>query len=93
MKKKKLKYIGFGGFGNQVRDVLHIKDLCEIVEIQIKKFNIIYNKLFTIGGSSKNSISLKKLTLICQKITNNKIKFSKVKKTSIYDLPYHVSSN
>ena len=33
---KKLKYIGFGGFGNQVRDVLHIKDLCEIVEIQIK---------------------------------------------------------
>ena len=93
MIKKKLKYIGFGGFGNQVRDVLHIKDLCEIVEIQIKKFNVIYNKLFTIGGSSKNSISLKKLTLICQKITNNKIKFSKVKKTSIYDLPYHVSSN
>ena len=32
-----------------------------IVEIQIKKFNVIYNKLFTIGGSSKNSISLKKL--------------------------------
>ncbi len=91
--KKKLKYIGFGGFGNQVRDVLHIKDLCEIVEIQIKRFNIINNKIFTIGGSLKNSISLKKLTLICQKITNNKIKFSKVRKTSIYDLPYFVSSN
>ncbi len=91
--KKKLKYIGFGGFGNQVRDVLHINDLCEIVEIQIKRLNTIFNKTFTIGGSSKNSISLKKLTLICQKITSNKIKFSKVKKTSIYDLPYFVSSN
>ena len=91
--KKKLKYIGFGGFGNQVRDILHINDLCEIIEIQIKSLNTIFNKTFTIGGSLKNSISLKKLTLICQKITNNKIKFSKVKKTSIYDLPYHVSSN
>ena len=91
--KKKLKYIGFGGFGNQVRDVLHINDLCEIIEIQIKSLNTIFNKTFTIGGSIKNSISLKKLTLICQKITNNKIKFSKVKKTSIYDLPYFVSSN
>ena len=67
--------------------------MCEIVEIQIKRFNIINNKIFTIGGSLKNSISLKKLTLICQKITNNKIKFSKVRKTSIYDLPYFVSSN
>jgi len=91
--KKKLKYIGFGGFGNQVRDILHINDLCEIIEIQIKSLNTIFNKTFTIGGSLKNSISLKKLTLICQKITSNKIKFSKVKKTSIYDLPYFVSSN
>ena len=91
--KKNLKYIGFGGFGNQVRDVLHVKDLCEIIEIQIKKFNTIYNKLFTIGGSSKNTISLKNLTKICEKITKNKIKFSKIKKTSIYDIPYFVTSN
>ncbi len=91
--KKNLKYIGFGGFGNQVRDVLHVKDLCEIIEIQIKKFNTVYNKLFTIGGSSKNTISLKNLTKICEKITKNKIKFSKIKKTSIYDIPYFVTSN
>ena len=52
--KKKLKYIGFGGFGNQVRDVLHINDLCEIIEIQIKSLNTIFNKTFTIGGSIKN---------------------------------------
>lgn len=91
--KKNLKYIGFGGYGNQVRDVLHIKDLCEIVNIQIKKFNSIYNKTFTIGGSSKNKISLKKLTKICEKITRNSINFTKIKKTSIYDIPYFVTSN
>jgi CDP-paratose 2-epimerase len=84
--KKKLKYIGFGGFGNQVRDVLHINDLCKIIEIQIKNLNTIFNKTFTIGGSLKNSISLKKLTKICQKITNNKVKFTRIKKTSLYDI-------
>ena len=27
----KLNYIGFGGTGKQVRDVLHIEDLCELI--------------------------------------------------------------
>ena len=31
LKKKKMKYIGYGGFGNQVRDVLHIDDLSELI--------------------------------------------------------------
>ena len=34
--KKKLFYIGFGGRGNQVRDIIHIDDVCEIVLLQIK---------------------------------------------------------
>ena len=32
--KKKLSYIGFGGHGNQVRDVIHIDDVCEIIYLQ-----------------------------------------------------------
>jgi len=91
--KKKLKYVGYGGFGNQVRDLLHVYDLCEIIEIQIKKMNTIYNKLFTIGGSKNNAVSLKNLTKICEKITKNKIKFDIIKNTSIYDIPYFVTSN
>lgn len=91
--RKKLNYIGFGGFGNQVRDVLHIYDLCELIFIQINKFNKVFNKTFNVGGSKKNYISLKKLTELCQKITKNKIKFSKIKKTSIYDIPYYISNN
>ena len=64
--KNKLNYIGYGGFGHQVRDVLHIYDLCELIEIQIKKINYINNKLFTVGGSIKSNISLKKLTEISE---------------------------
>ncbi len=93
LNKKKLNYIGYGGYGNQVRDVLHIHDLCELIILQIKKFNKIHNKLFTIGGSKKSYTSLINLTKLCQNITGNKIKIGKIKKTSIYDIPYYLSDN
>ena len=93
LNKQKLSYIGYGGHGNQVRDVLHIKDLCRLILIQIKKMNKINNKLYTVGGSSISFTSLINLTNICQKITKNKIKFTKQKKTSIYDIPYYITNN
>ena len=91
--KKNLSYIGFGGHGNQIRDVIHIDDVCEIILKQIKNIQKIYNHTFNIGGGIKNSISLKKLTKICQSITNNKIFINKIKKTSKYDIPYYVTDN
>ena len=91
--KKNLNYIGFGGTGNQIRDVLHVDDLCELIFIQIKKIKRINNQIFSVGGGVTNSISLKKLTVICKKITKNEIKFKKIKKTSVYDIPYFVTSN
>ena len=91
--KKKLNYIGYNGFGNQVRDVLHIYDLCELINLQIKKIKYINNSLFTVGGSKRNSISLNELTKICEKISGNTLNISKIKKTSIYDIPYFVTDN
>ncbi len=91
--KKDLSYIGYGGHGNQVRDVIHIDDLIRLINIQIKNFSKIYNKKFCVGGSTKSYTSLKDLTKICEKITGNKIKFIKKKKTSIYDIPYFVTNN
>ena len=93
MMKKKLSYIGYGGKGYQVRDVLHIFDLCKLIEIQIRKIKSIHNKMFTVGGSKKSNISLNKLSRLCEKITGNKIKISKISKTSIYDIPYFINDN
>ena len=93
LNKKNLSYIGYGGFGNQIRDVLHINDLCKLIEIQIKKFRKINNKIYTVGGSKKSFTSLKDLTRMCEKVTKNKIKFKKISKTSIYDIPYYISDN
>lgn len=91
--KKNLKYIGFGGHGNQIRDVLHIDDLIELLKEQLKSFKKINNQTFCIGGSTTSFTSLKNLTKLCQKITKNKIKFDKVKETSIYDIPYFITDN
>ena len=91
--KRNLNYVGYGGYGNQIRDVLHVYDLCELIQKQIKKFNNKYNLTFTVGGSKKSYTSLKNLTKICEKITNNKIKIFKKAKTSIYDIPYYISDN
>ena len=93
LNKKKMKYIGYGGYGNQVRDVLHINDLCSLIYLQIKRFKKINNKLFTVGGSKKSYTSLYQLTKICEKITENKINFKKISKTSVYDIPYYISDN
>ena len=87
----KLSYIGFGGTGKQVRDVLHIDDLCELIFLQINKINKINNKLINIGGGIKNSVNLLQLTKLSQNISKNKIKIGKIKKTSSYDVPYFIS--
>ena len=93
MMKKDLKYIGYGGNGNQLRDVLHIDDLCSLILKQVKYINRINNKIFSVGGSKKSSTSLLSLTKSCQKITRNIVRIKKIKKTSIYDIPYYVTNN
>ena len=91
--KKKLSYIGFNAKGHQVRDVLHIEDVCKIISIQIKKFKKINNMTFNIGGGINNLISLKNLTIKCENLTKNKIRIEKIYRTSNYDIPYFVTNN
>ena len=91
--KGKLKYIGYGGKGIQIRDIIHIDDVCELIALQIKKINKINNILLNVGGGKKNSLSLSQLTKLCQKITSNKIKIYSQKLTSNYDIPYYITDN
>ena len=93
LNEKKLSYIGFGGKGYQIRDVIHIYDVCKLIYKQIKLFPKKNNLLLNIGGGMKNAISLKELTKKCEKITSNSIKFTVKKSTSIYDIPYFVTDN
>jgi|TARA_B110000037_G_C17076384_1_gene488040 CDP-paratose 2-epimerase len=49
------------GSGKQVRDVLHVSDLANLIYLCIKKINTIKGHAFNIGGGSKNTLSLLEL--------------------------------
>ena len=71
--KQPLKYIGFGGMGKQVRDILHVDDLCDLIHDEIVNMNDYAGKLFNAGGGLTGSLSLREMTALCEKISGNKL--------------------
>jgi len=86
-----LKYIGFNGSGKQVRDVIHIDDLYDLVNMQINDFQLFSKGFFNIGGSMDSSFSLRELTKVCEEVTGNKINISAQKENRVADIPLFVS--
>jgi len=89
----KLSYIGYGGQGKQVRDFIHVDDLFDIIDIQLNNIDKFNGEIYNIGGGVKNSVSLKELTAICQKITGNKIKIDSIKETRPADLKLFITDS
>ena len=57
-----LTYIGFGGTGKQVRDLLHVDDLVDLVEEQLREPERWQGAVFNVGGGPERSLSLLELT-------------------------------
>lgn len=91
--QKPLSYIGYGGTGKQVRDVLHIDDLFELVDWQIHHLELVANEVFNVGGGLSCSYSLKELTQLCEEITGNKIDINQVAETREADIRIYVTDN
>ena len=91
--KKELSYIGFGGEGKQVRDILHINDLYRLVVSQLQDMTTFNNQLFNVGGGVDVSVSLHELTSFCQEITGNTIKINQIKENRTADIPIYISDN
>jgi CDP-paratose 2-epimerase len=70
---KPLKYIGYGGTGKQVRDLLHVADLCDLVTEQITRFDAWEGWLGNVGGGRDISASLLELTAICRRVTGREV--------------------
>ncbi len=64
-----LKYIGFGGKGKQVRDLLHVYDLVDLVRKQIAALPNYRGQIFNAGGGAQTSLSLLETTALCRRIT------------------------
>jgi CDP-paratose 2-epimerase len=91
--KKPLKYIGFGGAGKQVRDLLHIDDLIELILKQIEKIKEFRGTIFNAGGSSFSNLSLVETTRICSELSGNKIEILSSGETRPADVKWFVTDN
>lgn len=89
----KLGYIGFGGTGVQVRDILHVEDLHELIKRQVADFARHNGAVYNVGGGPANSISLRELTALCEARTGEKLELAARPETHPADIPYYVTDN
>ena len=91
--KQSLKYIGYGGEGKQVRDLLHVDDVVKLIDLQIHQIEKFEGKIYNVGGGIENSASLLEMTSICEKITGNKIQIDSEVETRAADLRIYITDN
>ena len=89
--KKDLSYIGYGGLGKQVRDMLHINDLFDLIDIQMHQIDHFSGKTFNIGGGREVSASLQELTHHCREISGNTIPIGSVPENRQADIRIYIS--
>ena len=68
-----LSYIGFDGNGKQVRDLLHVEDLFELLQLQLGDVAAHSGQVYNVGGGREGSVSLRELTDLCRQATGKTI--------------------
>jgi CDP-paratose 2-epimerase len=91
--KKDLSYIGYGGKGKQVRDLLHIDDLIDLILAQIESVGSHYGTVFNAGGGRASNLSLVETTAHCRRITGNTVGVSSLPETRAADVPWYLTDN
>lgn len=86
-----LSYIGFGGAGKQVRDLLHVEDLVDLVERQLLDREAWDGRTVNVGGGRECSLSLAETTEICRRLSGNEVPIEPVSQTRAGDVPVYLS--
>src|ERR1700710_538459 len=76
--RRPLTYIGYGGTGKQVRDVLHVDDVCDLVLEQLAHPASWNGATVNVGGGVEGSLSLRETTGICVELTGNEVPIAPV---------------
>ncbi len=88
-----LAYIGFGGEGKQVRDVLHVDDLCDLVLLQLRDMDRVSGQVLNAGGGAANSDSLKGFTERCAAITGQHLEVGRNTTDRPGDIKLYITDN
>jgi CDP-paratose 2-epimerase len=86
-----LDYIGFGGTGKQVRDLLHVDDLVDLVDEQLCEPDRWSGVTANVGGGRERSLSLLEATELCRKVTGNEVRVGAEPATRPGDVPVYIS--
>jgi CDP-paratose 2-epimerase len=90
---RRLTYTGFGGHGHQVRDVLHVADLFDLVSRQVDALDEYSGRIFNVGGGPSASVSLAELSDLCAAHTGTRLVHQSDPVTRAEDIPYYVTDN
>jgi CDP-paratose 2-epimerase len=69
-----LRYIGYGGAGKQVRDLLHVDDLVDLVDEQLADPARWAGHTVNVGGGREVSLSLRETTELCAELTGRRVR-------------------
>jgi CDP-paratose 2-epimerase len=86
-----LSYIGFGGSGKQVRDLLHVADLVDLVDRQLQAPDQWAGRTFNVGGGRGGSLSLLETSAMCRQITGRDVEVAAVAETRAGDVRCYLS--
>ncbi len=65
LRRRPMRYIGFGGTGHQVRDAFHPRDLGALLALQMNTSRQGGRRIYSAGGGPLNSMSLAQLNSWC----------------------------
>jgi len=86
-----LSYIGYGGTGKQVRDLLFVDDLIDLLEEQLLNREEWAGFNGNVGGGPACSLSLVEATDLCQELTGNEVPIDRVEEARPGDVPLYIS--
>jgi CDP-paratose 2-epimerase len=89
--KRPLTYIGYGGTGKQVRDLLHVADLGELIDDQLLRPDHWAGAVINVGGGAGVSLSLRETSTLCEQITGNPTRITADTTTRAGDVPIYIS--
>ena len=88
---RELGYIGYGGTGKQVRDLLHVDDLIDLVEEQLRAPERWAGATVNVGGGREVSLSLRETTELCRELTGREVPVAAAGTTRPGDLRIYLS--
>jgi CDP-paratose 2-epimerase len=86
-----LSYIGFGGSGKQVRDLIHVGDLIGLVDEQLATPSEWDGVVANVGGGRDCSLSLLETTALCAEITGRELDVVASCDSRPGDIPVYIS--